>query len=274
MDIFGQTRSRVERNYALITPDTHVPSPLINWKNSTAVVHISPQMGARFTQYTATMEEKSEAGAPGETAERFIYVQEGSCTLAVDENRKNADLRDLTTPRHELKVGAYAFIPCGMGHLISSKAGCTLIVFEKTYQPNANFPPASAVIGHADDVNGEPFMGDEDARLKTLLPINESFDMAVNLFTYQPGATLPQVEIHVMEHGLMMLEGQGVYRLGDDYMPVMAGDVIWMASYCPQWFVAMGKTPATYIYYKDIHRDRLCETELKDQMVQRLANLR
>ena len=37
--------------------------------------------------------------------------------------------------------------------------------------------------------------------------------------------------------------------------PVKAGDVIWMASYCPQWFVAMGKTPASYIYYKDVNRD-------------------
>ena len=51
------------------------------------------------------------------------------------------------------------------------------------------------------------------------------------------------VEVHVMEHGLLMLEGQGVYRLGDDWYPVRQGDVIWMAPFCPQWFVAMGKEP-------------------------------
>ena len=33
------------------------------------------------------------------------------------------------------------------------------------------------------------------------------------------------------------------------------GDVIWMAPYCPQWFVAMGKGPARYLYYKDVNRD-------------------
>jgi len=27
-----------------------------------------------------------------------------------------------------------------------------------------------------------------------------------------------------------------------------------MAPFCPQWFVAMGKTPASYIYYKDVNR--------------------
>ena len=69
-----------------------------------------------------------------------------------------------------------------------------------------------------------------------------------------PGATLPFVESHIMEHGLMMLKGQGVYRLDADWHPVQAGDVIWMASYCPQWFVCSGKSPASYIYYKDVNR--------------------
>jgi (S)-ureidoglycine aminohydrolase len=27
-----------------------------------------------------------------------------------------------------------------------------------------------------------------------------------------------------------------------------------MAPYCPQWFAAIGETPASYIYYKDINR--------------------
>ena len=37
--------------------------------------------------------------------------------------------------------------------------------------------------------------------------------------TYQPGAALPMVEIHVMEHGLLMLAGGGIYRLGDHWYP-------------------------------------------------------
>ena len=60
-----------------------------------------------------------------------------------------------------------------------------------------------------------------------------AFDMAVNIFTYQPGATLPFVETHVMEHGLLMLEGEGIYRLGSDWYPVAQGDTIWMAKLLP-----------------------------------------
>jgi len=51
---------------------------------------------------------------------------------------------------------------------------------------------------------------------------NLSFDFAVNTMTYQPGAALSMVEMHVMEHGLVMLEGGGIYRLADAWYPVTA----------------------------------------------------
>ena len=57
-----------------------------------------------------------------------------------------------------------------------------------------------------------------------------------------------------MEHGLLYLAGQGIYRLDDEWYPVQEGDAIWMAPYCPQWFTAMGKEPAVYIYYKNTNR--------------------
>jgi (S)-ureidoglycine aminohydrolase len=65
------------------------------------------------------------------------------------------------------------------------------------------------------------------------------------------------VEIHYMEHGLLMLEGGGIYRLGDQWYPTQAGDFIWMAPYCPQWFGAIGKRPAKYLIYKDFNRHPL-----------------
>jgi len=58
---------------------------------------------------------------------------------------------------------------------------------------------------------------------------------------------------------MTIIRGQGVYRLGDSWYPVETGDTLWIAPYCPQWFVAVGKTPAAYIYYKDINRDPLGE---------------
>ena len=243
MDVFGHTRSRLTRDHALITPDTHVPSPLTGWKNATAFVHISPEMGARFLQYTAVLEGDACSASPGAGVQRLVYVQEGSLEIEVDSKKQ------------KLTVGGFAYLPQGQSHSITTGSDETaiLVVFEKIYIDSGTQLPA-AVIGNASDITGEAFMGDPDAVLQTLLPVSPEYDMAVNIFTYQPGATLPQVEIHTMEHGLMMIGGMGVYRLSDSYYPVAKGDVIWMASFCPQWFVAMGKQPAQYVYYKDVNR--------------------
>jgi (S)-ureidoglycine aminohydrolase len=54
-----------------------------------------------------------------------------------------------------------------------------------------------------------------------------------------------------------MLEGGGIYRLNDSWHSVTAGDFIWMAPWCPQWFGAIGKTPAKYLIYKDWNRHPL-----------------
>ena len=46
---------------------------------------------------------------------------------------------------------------------------------------------------------GAPFLGDPDARLQVLLPDETGFDLAMNIFTYQPGATLPSLGGRVCE---------------------------------------------------------------------------
>ncbi|TAL05109.1 MAG: (S)-ureidoglycine aminohydrolase [Verrucomicrobia bacterium] len=245
-ELFGFSRTVVKERYALITPDGFVPSLVPGWKNAVVVVNISPVIGARFAQLHVTL--AADGACEGNTGKRelFIYVIEGSASVLVSEKR------------HRLEAGSYAYIPPGKDmQLKSSAANTRLVVFEKIYQPLAGQHAPAAVSGHEREIKGEPFLGNNDARLQVLLPDNPQFDLAVNIFTYQPGATLPFVETHIMEHGLLMLKGQGVYRLDADHHPVKAGDVIWMASYCPQWFVAMGKTPASYIYYKDVNRDPL-----------------
>src|SRR2546425_732639 len=91
-----------------------------------------------------------------------------------------------------------------------------------------------------------------------LMPVDSSsFQHQKTVLHDMNFASLPMVEIHVMEHGLLMLEGGGIYRLGEEWYPVAAGDFIWMGSYCPQWFGALGKVPARYLIYKDWNRHPL-----------------
>ncbi len=246
MDLFGTTRSRVARDHALICPDNHVRSPLPGWAKTACVILIAPPMGARFTHYLAVMEPGATAAPPPAGVERVVYVLDGAVTVTPPGQ-----------PSTTLGAGGFAFLPAGSKHTIDAPAAARLNVFDKRFTPRLEVPATKPIIGHERDVEGVPFMGDPDARLQVLLPDEPAYDLAVNVFRFHPGAALPLVEIHVMEHGLLMLEGQGVYRLGDDWYPVKAGDVIWMRSFCPQWFVAMGKGPAAYLYYKDVNRDPL-----------------
>jgi (S)-ureidoglycine aminohydrolase len=114
-------------------------------------------------------------------------------------------------------------------------------------------------VGCEGQIEPRALMGDPWLEVRTLVPEDPAFDFAVNTMTFQPGAALSIVEMHVMEHGLLMLSGAGIYRLGDDWHPVTAGDFIWMGPYCPQWFGAIGKTPAKYLIYKDWNRHPLAE---------------
>src|SRR5581483_194980 len=241
-ELFGATRNVVKQSYALLTPNGFVPSYLPGWENAVCVVLISPAMGAKFCQFLITLNKDGVGrGNTGKT-EYFVYVLEGGASVMLDGKR------------YRMEAGSFVYIPPGKDiHFQGSNA--KLLIFQKVYERLAGTEAPAALVGHQREVKGKPFLGHQEAQLQVLLPDSPEFDLAVNIFTYQPGATLPFVETPVMEHGLLMLEGQGVYRLEADYHPVQAGDVIWMAAYCPQWFVAMGKTPASYIYYKNVNRD-------------------
>ncbi len=246
MNVFGATRSRVCRDHALIAPDSFVRSTLPGWENTEIVVLISPRLGARFTQYLAFMSAGAVSGAALAGVERVVYVLDGEVTLQASRDQEQ-----------RLGSGSFAFVPPNVEGRLRASSPSRLNVFEKRYAPQEGTSAPRLVVGREQAVEGVPFMGDPDALLKTLLPAEPAFDLAVNLFAFRPGAALPMVEIHVMEHGLLMVEGLGVYRLSDSWYPVREGDVIWMAPFCPQWFVAMGKGPARYLYYKDANRDPL-----------------
>jgi (S)-ureidoglycine aminohydrolase len=241
--LFGHTRTRVALRHAMIAPDSHVPSAFPGWEGATAYVILSPAIGAELSQILVVYEaEGGTAWFPADEHEHAIYVEKGDVRAVWDDG-------DVT-----LTDGGFLFVPSENVLALHGSEGTRLTVFRKMFEPVDNIEPPPAVHGHVCDIPAEPFLGNEKARLQTLLPIDSRYDLAMNIFTYQPGATLPFVETHVMEHGLLMLAGQGVYRLDESYYPVSAGDAIWMAPYCPQWFVAMGDEPASYLYYKDVHR--------------------
>jgi (S)-ureidoglycine aminohydrolase len=243
----GQTRSSHERNHLLLTPDTFVRTPLPGMKNATAIVHIGPALGAAFTEYTAEFEPKGKLGDT--PAQRFIYVMDGAVTL------------EAKGKRHGLGAHGYAYFPEEFSHQVTAKEKSRVAVIEKHYQGLEKTETPRMIVSSEDAVAPHALDGDSSLQVKCLLPDEPQFDFAVNTMVYQPGAALSMVEMHVMEHGLIMLEGSGIYRLGDSWYPVTADDFIWMGPWCPQWFGAIGKVPAKYLIYKDVNRHPLGETK-------------
>jgi (S)-ureidoglycine aminohydrolase len=249
MHHLGFTRSVSRREYLLHTPDAFVRTPLPGLTGGTAIVHAAPQMGAAFAMTTIEFDPQGTLAAG--PAQRFGYVLQGQVTLHIAGS----------TQSHILNAGGFAYLPVGQAHQITAADHARMVLFEKVLQPlpsgeasPSEISPLGVLIGHEQQIKAQPLNGDDGVQVRNLLPADLAFDFAVNTMTYAPGASLSQVEVHWMEHGLLMLEGGGIYRLAQDWHPVEAGDAIWMAPFCPQWFAGVGKSPAKYLIYKNFNR--------------------
>jgi (S)-ureidoglycine aminohydrolase len=238
------SRAVVKRNYAILPPEGIPESVLPEWTATAARILTAPAMGAAFVEYVLDL-------APGggtrqalpEGIEAFFYALEGHARL------------ELAGKTHDLAPSGYAYLSPGSRFALSAAGGpARLLWLKKRYEPAKGHAPSDR-IGNERDAKGEPFMQIQELLLKKLLPDSLDYDLAMNIFTFPPGFSLPVTETHVMEHGLYFLQGQGDYYLGDTWSEVKAGDFIWMGPYCPQGFLATGSEPARYIYYKNVNRD-------------------
>lgn len=238
------SRVVVARNYAVLPPEGIPESVLPDWSDTAARILTAPAMGAAFVQYRLDLAPQGGARMTlPEHVEGFFFLLEGMAQL------------DLNGLGRTLDPGGFAYLSPGARFALSAGTkGASLLWLKKRFVPWGDGPPED-VVGNERKMPGETYMGIEGLILKTLIPNEPAFDMAMNIFTFPPGHSLPVTETHVMEHGLYFLQGQGVYYLGDRWMEVKAGDFIWMGPYCPQSFYATGTEPSRYIYYKDVNRD-------------------
>ena len=243
MEISALTRSVVKSNHALLAPDGYVNSQVPGWTNCTVHVIINEQMGAHLCQTIVILNKEGQLKGHTAASQLFFYIIKGKCKATISGETQ------------VLTEGQYVYIPIQKDYLFDEVTeGTRILTFHKVYEQLADHPIPLTLFGDAAVVPAAEYGNDPALRLQLLLPDNLSFDMAVNIFTYDPGGHLPFVETHIMEHGLLYLQGQGIYMLDQQWYPVKKGDAIWMAPYCQQWFTAMGKEPAVYIYYKNVNR--------------------
>jgi (S)-ureidoglycine aminohydrolase len=243
---FGESRSAFHRRHALISPDSHERVRLPLWPGCDLIHLVTPDLSADFSLFFAESPQDAIVGPPRSGVERFVMVQHGSVAVTIDGAAPE-------TLGHE----GYAFLPAGCGHKIEMSPKSRLIVIERRYRPmkGATLPDPliSAIASHG----AVPMKGDKRLMLQKLLPEGAGLDMEINVMDFAPGASLPYVETHFMEHGLVFLNGGGIYRLEDEWYPVDCDDAIWMGPFCPQWFGAIGTENARYLIYKNWNRDPL-----------------
>jgi (S)-ureidoglycine aminohydrolase len=243
----GATRSSLKADHLLQTPDTFIRTPLPGADGVDFIIHAGARLGADFTMMTAEFREGGHLADPAPTLQRFVFVLDGELDVTADDAAKT------------LRTNGFYFFPSETVHRVQARTAARAVLIEKPYKTLPGTAAPSACFGQEQNLPSEALGGDPGLQVKRMMPDGPAYDFAVNTMTYDPGASLAVVEVHVMEHGLLMLEGGGIYRLGDSWYPVAAGDFIWMAPYCPQWFGALGKVPAKYLIYKDWYRHPLAE---------------
>lgn len=244
----GFTRSVYKPNYALVTPESRVwlGNPL--WQRGSTSHIISKASGAHFSMYFLKLQNGGSGPQSHDnvSVERFILVLDGQVTVSQASSQATLDI---------LKSNFYAYLPPGCTHTITADGPASLLVYERIYALDDMTKP-EFLSGHVED---SPLLdtGIERFALRKLLPQTPVYDFNIHVMDFKPGQHLVVKEVHYNQHGLVLLQGQGIYRLADSWYPVKAGDAIWMAPYVPQWYAALGDEPSRYIIYKDVTIDPL-----------------
>ena len=220
------------------------------WENTRLWVLSRPLSGfaETFSQYIMEVAPGGGSDRPetDPTAQGVLFVVEGRATLKVDG------------AEHVLTPGGYAYLPPQSGWTLHNKGDDVLRFhwIRKAYQPVDGLDAPHVIITNEQDV-APTVMPDTDGKWATtrfVEPSDLRHDMHVNIVTFDPGAVIPFMETHVMEHGLYVLEGKAVYRLNTDWVEVEAGDYMWLRAFCPQACYAGGPGRFRYLLYKDVNR--------------------
>jgi (S)-ureidoglycine aminohydrolase len=246
-------KSIFKNSYAVI-PRTVMQDIVVSyfphWENTRAWVLARPMSGFSETFSQSLLEVSPGGGSgnpePDARAEGVLFVLDGKLQLTIDKIQ------------YELKAGSYAFLPpgCSWTLLNHSAEPGRLHWIRKVYNSVEMIELPTSFVVNEKDI--EPIVMPDTAgawsTTRFVDPTDLRHDMHVNIVSIEPGGVIPFMETHVMEHGIYILQGKGVYRLNDDSVEVEAGDFLWLRAFCPQSCYAGGPDTFRYLLYKDVNR--------------------
>jgi (S)-ureidoglycine aminohydrolase len=227
-----------------------VVSFLPHWRSTRAWVLARPLTGFAETFSWYVVEVAGGGGSedpePDPDAEAVLFVVDGTLRLTIGGIA------------HVLGAGGYVYLPPGTSWTAGTDGdgSATFHWIRKIYERVDGIEVPEAFVTNETDVRLDP-MPDTDGAWSTqrFVAIDDvRHDMQVNIVTFEPGGAIPFPETHVMEHGLYVLEGKGMYLLNQDWVEVQAGDFMWLRAFCPQACYAGGPGRFRYLLYKDVNR--------------------
>lgn len=201
--------------------------------------------GAKFVEHELLIEANGGTQGPRDEAfEQFFFVLEGKLDLGFAGGKPKKMVR-----------GSFCWLPphCRYQFVNKGAGPVRLVWVRRRYEEVVGISIPGPILAHESDVPARP----TDTYMEQHLTPYEGmgFDMGINLQVFEPGIYFSFVEAHVMEHGLYMLAGRGLYWLNHDLIEVQKDDFIYMAPYCPQFYYATGWENSSYLLYKDVNRD-------------------
>jgi (S)-ureidoglycine aminohydrolase len=245
-DITSRCRCvNIPRSYMIFPRANRVEHHIPGFNGVLAQVLATPQLGARFVEHELLVEPNEGTGnAIDENLEQFLFIQEGEIDLQIS-GKKNK----------KMVPGSFCWLPPHQPYEFANKSEALsrVIWIRRRFLEIAGVSIPEPIIAHESDVPANP----TDTYMEQHLTPYEQigFDMGINLQTFEPGCYFSFVESHVMEHGLYMLSGRGIYWLNHDFIEVQKDDFIYMAPFCPQFFYSTGWEKSSYLLYKDVNRD-------------------
>ncbi|MGF1685062.1 (S)-ureidoglycine aminohydrolase [Photobacterium minamisatsumaniensis] len=235
-------------NFAILEPDGLVKNIIPGFENCDVTILASPKLGASFVDYLVTLYDggNNRSGFGGKDVETFLYVISGHVIVEAEQKQ------------HNLTAGGYIYCPAGESlylENVNQGNNSQVFLYKRKYQSIDGYQ-AHTVVGHRDKLEKVNYEGMTDVIVEDLLPKDLGFDMNFHVLTFNPGACHGYIETHVQEHGALILSGEGMYNLDNNWIPVKKGDYLFMASYAPQACYAVGRDETfSYIYSKDCNRD-------------------
>ena len=230
--------------YALLPAANRVFSSLPGFQDVRAQIMGAPQLGAKFVEYELFIDPGGKTKTSrNEDLEHFFYILEGGLSF------------ECSGKIHTLEPGCFCWLPpqSPFSFINKTLAQTRMVWIRRHYEKVEGIDTPAEIIRHESEVTANP----TDTYMEQhLTPYEElAFDMGINLQVFDPGVYFSFVESHIMEHGLYMVGGRGIYWLNGDFMEVQQGDFIYMAPFCPQFYYATGWERSAYLLYKDVNRD-------------------